>query len=168
MIFLNFKILSPCDSYKLERLLVDNPIDYSKYFHPFNFNALSLKEILDKSKKDKFIGIELSNLSNSQTQLIAFYMLRGLDEGYTDPMYGVFVHHLYCSIGVGRLTLHHAESLCKLNGYMRLLLKVYPENTRAYQLYKRLGFLPLREEATGQLLLYKDLSQNMTKKYEGL
>ena len=86
-------------------------------------------------------------------------MLRGLDEGYIEPMYGVFVFHQYSGKGIARLTISHAESFCKLYGYKQLLLKVFVENARAKKLYEYLGFKFLREEELSkQTVLYKNIN----------
>jgi GNAT superfamily N-acetyltransferase len=67
-------------------------------------------------------------------------MMRGLDEGFPDPMYGVFVAQRFAGKGLARLTLAHAEAQCRLNGWKRLRLKVDPDNVRAYKLYQSSGF----------------------------
>ena len=85
-------------------------------------------------------------------------MLRGMDEGYAEPMYGVFITQEWQDKGIARLTLYHAECFCKINLYKRLLLKVNPNNYLAKKLYESIGFQFLREETTiNNVVLYKDI-----------
>jgi RimJ/RimL family protein N-acetyltransferase len=159
MKYINFSSLTVTEAGLISQLLLDSPPDYVKYFHPFDFNLHSLKLILEKTIKDRFFGVELKSETSHNNELIGFYMLRGLDEGYTEPMYGVFIHRKYSGKGIASLTIAHAESFCKLQGYKQLLLKVFPENIRAKNLYERLGFEFLRkDESSQQLVLGKELN----------
>ena len=128
VIHINFRVLTTGDAEPLSRLLLDSPPDYMHFFHPFDFGAASVQLQIERAKKDVFFGLDLT--SESARGLAGFYMLRGLDEGYPNPMYGVFVAHPFRSKALARLTLVHAESFCKLNQYKKLLLKVHPDNTR--------------------------------------
>ena len=158
MQYVSFKILQDSDSEKISELLLKSDEIYTKHFHPFDFHSSTIQEILLKSHKDKFFGIELKCQFSNETELVGFYMLRGLDEGYTDPMFGVFISEKYAGKGIGRITITHAECFCKFCGYERLLLKVHTENIRAKKLYESLGFLYLKEEVSIQnIVLYKDI-----------
>lgn len=148
------------DAEPLARLLVDGPADYSRYFHPFTFEAATIRGLLARARKDVYFGIATG--SDSRLSLAGFYMLRGMDEGYADPMYGVFIGHRFQGQGLARLTLAHAESWCRVNGIARLLLKVHPENKRARQLYEGWGFKLVREDASNHnLVLGKTLSKGI-------
>ena len=159
MQYISFRILKVIDSELITQILLNSPPDHLKYFHPFEFNRDSIQFMLQKSIKDKFFGIELKSEISSESELIGLYMLRGLDEGYTEPMYGVFICHEYTGKGIASLTISHAESFCKFNGYQQILLKVFPENTRAKRLYEYLGFNFLREDKSSkQFILCKNLN----------
>jgi RimJ/RimL family protein N-acetyltransferase len=126
--------------------------EYSKYFIPFNFDRLAIKEILAEKKEDKFFGLFVDD------SLIGFYMLRGFDEGYEIPSYGVWISEEYSAKGLSKLTLQHAVSICKINGVKKLLLKVHPENKIAKMIYENFGFK--REgidEKNSNLIYYKRL-----------
>ncbi|MEB3123600.1 MAG: GNAT family N-acetyltransferase [Snowella sp.] len=156
MNYINFRITDGDDVQKMSKLLLNSPKKYLQYFHPFDFQENSIQEILSKSNKDIFFSIEL--IKKASNILVGFYMLRGLDEGYSEPMYGVFVSSDYQNYGIGRLSLFHAECYCKMIGYKRLLLKVYPENIKAKKLYNTLGFQFLRNDPQSkQTILYKDI-----------
>ena len=91
MPYIGFRILNNLDAQSLSNLLLNSSSEYIKYFHPFDFQSLSIQEILDSAINDKFFGIELKQDSSESDKLIGFYMLRGMDEGYAEPMYCVFI-----------------------------------------------------------------------------
>jgi len=158
MSYISFRILNNSDVESLSNLLLNSSSEYIKYFHPFDFQWLSIQKILDSAINDKFFGIELKHDSSESDKLIGFYMLRGMDEGYTEPMYGVFINQEWQGKGIARLTLSHAECFCKINSYKGLLLKVNHNNYLAKKLYESIGFQFLREETTiNNVVLYKDI-----------
>ena len=157
MKYISFKILKNCDSEAISQLLLKSPESYTKYFHPFKFQDFYVKVVLETAVKDIFFGIELTSTSN-EVELVGFYMLRGLDEGYPNPMYGVFISHQYSGNGIASLTISHAESFCKLCGYKQLLLKVNMENIIAKKIYESLGFKFFRAEPSiNNIVLYKNM-----------
>mgnify|MGYP000536094286 CR=1 FL=1 len=154
MEYISFRLLKGMDSEIISQLLLNSPVEYTKYFHPFDFNPSSIQSVLEKAVKDRFFGVELKSETSPKSELVGFYMLRGLDEGYADPMYGVFVSHLYSGKGIASLTIYHAECFCKIHGYHKLLLKVYDNNFKAKNLYKHLGFIFLREDNLSKQILF--------------
>jgi RimJ/RimL family protein N-acetyltransferase len=156
MISLSINPLQSQQAWELTDLILESPEDYRKYFHPFDFRSDEIARIIQSSIRDIFFGVEILNESSSPSQLIGFYMLRGLDEGFTNPMYGVFISHLYSGKGIATLTVYHALAVCRILGYERLLLKVAPSNVRAIRLYEHLGFGYLRNDKQSEnLVLFK-------------
>jgi L-amino acid N-acyltransferase YncA len=87
-------------------------------------------------------------------------MLRGLDQGYDIPSYGVMISQKHSNKGFGKLTLYHAIAYCKLNGIKILMLKVHPDNLYAKKMYLDLGFEHTgTDERIGHLVLQKRLSK---------
>ena len=85
-------------------------------------------------------------------------MLRGFDEGYEIPSYGVWISKKYSAMGLSKLTLQHAVSICKINGIKKLLLKVHPENKRAKMIYENFGFTKESvDPKNNNLIYYKDI-----------
>ncbi|MEJ2195961.1 MAG: GNAT family N-acetyltransferase [Ignavibacteriaceae bacterium] len=117
-----------------EALLSEKP-KYLQYFTPFEFSVESITHILDQAIKDKYFGIFVDN------ELAGFYMLRGLDEGYDTPSYGVWISSKYSNKGLSKLTLFHSFSFCRLNNIKSVMLKVHPDNIIAKNLYEALGFV---------------------------
>ena len=137
---------------ELFKLLTSDDKSYSKYFIPFPFELEVIKNILREKKQDKFFGIF------EESKLIGFYMLRGFDEGFNVPSYGVWISKSYSNKGLSTLTLYHAFAFCRLNNISKLMLKVHPQNTVAKNIYEKLGF---REQGLDQknnnLIYYKDI-----------
>lgn len=121
-------------SKELTSLLQSSDKDYSQYFIPFAFDFETISEILSKAKNDQVYGIYVDN------KLIGFYLLRGFDEGYSVPSYGVWISEKYSNRGLSTFTLQHAISFCKLNSIKRIMLKVHPNNDAAKHIYEKHGF----------------------------
>jgi RimJ/RimL family protein N-acetyltransferase len=131
---IKLKKLGLSDASNLSKMLNAAGKEYSRYFIPFGFDQSSIENILIKADKDQYYGIYVSD------QLAGFYMLRGFDQGYEIPSYGVWVAPKYSGLGLASLTMQHAVSLCRINGIKKLMLKVHPENTVAKTIYEKNGF----------------------------
>jgi RimJ/RimL family protein N-acetyltransferase len=87
-------------------------------------------------------------------------LLRGWDEGYDVPAFGVVVAEEYAGIGFGALTLDLVKVISRLRGSPRLMLKVHPDNAPARRLYARLGFLESGVDTrTGNIVMHLIVSQ---------
>jgi GNAT superfamily N-acetyltransferase len=153
--YVSFKKLVLKDAESLYQLLIKSKEDYVKYFSPFIFEIDTISKLILNADKDQIYGVELND--GISTRIIGFYMLRGLDEGYIDPMYGVFISEQFSSMGIAKLTLSHAEVFCKMNNFHRLLLKVYIKNEKAKNLYSFLGFKTSKQLSNDILLMEKKL-----------
>ena len=137
----------------LAKALANEKSDYLKYFTPFEFSLQSITNIFTQMVKDKFFGIFVNEI------IVGFYILRGLDEGYDIPSYGVWISSKFSNKGLSKLTLYHAFSFCRINGISKLMLKVHPKNTTAKKLYESLGFEQTGfDEKNGNYIYYKTLS----------
>ncbi len=96
-----------------------DPKDYNKHFIPFEFTHNKLESILSKTVRDLYIGIFVNK------KIAGFFMLRGFDEGYEIPSYGVWISSQYSNKGLAKLTLQHAISTCLLAGIKKIMLKVH-------------------------------------------
>ena len=134
---------------ELTELLQSQPSDYSKYFIPFEYNFNTVKNILDKNKKDIFFGLFLND------KIIGFYMLRGFDEGFEVPSYGVWISKKFSGLGLAKLTLQHAISFCKINEIDELMLKVHPQNKVAKKIYENFCFKKAGIDDKNNNIIYK-------------
>jgi ribosomal protein S18 acetylase RimI-like enzyme len=158
MNYVTVRVLTTADAEALSGALLSSPPDYMRFFRPFDFSAASVRRQLEKGKLDTFFGLETGPVG--EREMAGFYMMRGMDEGYPHPMYGVYIAHAHRGKGLARLTLVHAEIFCTLNNYERILLKVHPDNVRAKKLYESVGFRFLREESVShEFVLCKELQQ---------
>ena len=132
--------------------------EYVHYFRPFEFERSFVERLVRAAREDRWFAIEIVRAGETP-ELAGFYMLRGIDESFTDPMYGIFIAEEYGGLGLARLSLAHAEATCHMNRWSNLLLKVNPANARAFRLYAASGFHFLRlDPATGNQVLIKPLS----------
>lgn len=67
-------------------------------------------------------------------------MLRGWDEGYEVPSFGVFVTDKYRGGSFMRISLDVAKLICRLSGVRRLRATIHPENVSPRGAV-RLGFV---------------------------
>jgi len=84
-------------------------------------------------------------------------MLRGWDEGYAVPSLGIAVRAEAQGSGLGRLVMGYLHTEARRRGAPRIRLKVYPDNVRAVELYRSLGYEYRPELESGQLVGYKEL-----------
>jgi len=144
--------LGPAKAEELSTLLLAADKEYSRHFIPFEFDRETIETILGQARKDQYFGVYLSG------SLAGFYMLRGFDQGYEIPSYGVWIGPGSSGLGLASLTLHHALSFCRANGIKKLMLKVHPENIVAKGIYERNGFNAQGvDDKNNNIIYYKKL-----------
>lgn len=154
---LSIRPFTESDCGPIAGLLQESDPDYLRHFRPFAYETSAISALVSQAVLDQWFVLEVEAPGSAQPA--GFYMLRGMDEGFTEPMYGVFVAQQFAGSGLGRLTLAHAETQCRLNGWKTLLLKVNPDNLRAWRLYESSGFRFLRTDAKhGEQVLAKTFS----------
>lgn len=119
---------------ELFRMLSSDRQEYGQYFHPFSFTPDALNMRLAATHQDRYWGIRCGR------SLAGFFMLRGWDEGFDRPAFGVYIAEAFSHRGFSKLALQHALSWCRLNNVSVVILKVHPENTHARRVYEREGF----------------------------
>jgi RimJ/RimL family protein N-acetyltransferase len=152
--FKNIKIekLEAKHADSFSRLLQGSDKEYSMYFVPFSFETETIKKLLQDAVDDKYFGIFVDST------LVGFYMLRGFDEGFEIPSYGVWIAKEYSGFGLSQLTLQHAISYCKLNGIEKIMLKVHKDNLIAKNIYEKFGFVQEGfDEKINNIIYYKNL-----------
>lgn len=139
-------------SITLEELLSKESKSYLRYFTAFNKPNKSLSEQIRQAKKDKYFCLSKNN------QVIGFYCLRGLDENYTNPSFGLYITSKYNGKGYGSLALKSAQDWCKKNLIKVLMLKVDKNNINALYMYRKNGF-KFKQDCinTGQMILEKEI-----------
>jgi ribosomal-protein-alanine N-acetyltransferase len=74
-------------------------------------------------------------------RLVGYGMLRGWDEGYSIPSFGVAVGAAYRGRGIGQRLLRYAIEYARIRGAAAVMLKVHLDNPGARRLYEREGFV---------------------------
>lgn len=140
-------------SIALEELLSKESKSYLCYFSAFHKPNKSLSEQIRIAQKDKYFCL----LKNSQ--VIGFYCLRGLDENYSIPSFGLYVSSKNNGRGYGTLALKNAENWCKERLIKVLMLKVDKNNINALNMYRKNGFKYKRNcNISGQMIFEKELN----------
>jgi len=132
---LAIRALGPVDAEALDEMWHESSAEYRQYFTPFPFDAASLRARLGSAVNDRYWGIWFNG------RLAAFFMLRGFDAGFQVPSYGVLVRASASGLGLLKLTLAYSVAWCQSNGVSEVMLKVHPDNHRAYKAYIDFGFV---------------------------
>jgi len=151
---LTIRPLNSEDAPELSALLLSQTPAYVRFFTPFNFDLPSVAGLLTGQGTDVFMGMYWEG------RLIGFFMLRGWDDGYDVPSYGVLIDEKYSGYGLTRLSLKLAKSICKLRRVPRIMLKVNAGNKIAKRLFEEAGFNQTGVDArTGNLIYHFDFNQ---------
>ena len=113
----------------------NNICDIVKKFNPFPLNEKTAYFIANEEHKDKYYGAFFEN------DIIGFYMLRGMDDGYEIPSFGILVDFEYQKKDIGKKMMQHAIQESLENKYPAIRLSVYNTNEIAVRLYKKFGFV---------------------------
>ena len=135
---LSIRPIGPQDAEQLGELFVGLAAGpEAEQFHPHPLTADEARRIADGSatRKDAFFAAFLGD------RLAGYAMLRGWDEGYSIPSFGVAVGAPYRSAGLGRSLLRYAIELARERGAATLMLKVHLDNPSARDLYESEGFV---------------------------
>ena len=81
-------------------------------------------------------------------------MLRGWDEGYDTPSFGLVVSAGSQGREVLTIALESAKLIARLAGCERMMCKVHPDNTAAVRGALKNGFVPHRDEPESGNMIY--------------
>jgi ribosomal protein S18 acetylase RimI-like enzyme len=128
----------------LARFLEENNVPaVVRTFSPFPMTAETAREIVAPERRDHFYGAFLND-----ERIVGLSMLRGWDQGYTVPSFGIIVDHRFHGIGIGTrmldYTIHQAIQL----GSRRIRLSVFASNQVALRLYLSRGFFEDSRQST--------------------
>jgi RimJ/RimL family protein N-acetyltransferase len=126
--------LHPSDAQELLDLIAQQSDDYLRFTPNFRLSPQTLFAGLQNRQADRWWGFFRKG------ELVGFFMLRGLDEGYERPAFGVFVAQSASKAGLATRALAHALAWCEEEGIGSVMLKVHPANHHARKIYLREGF----------------------------
>ena len=103
-------------------------------FDPFPLTAARARRIALQPGRDCYY------MATRGEGLLGFSMLRGFEEGYEIPSFGIFVDHESHGQGVGRRLTAWTIEQARRRGCPAVRLTVYADNAAARGLYASLGF----------------------------
>jgi ribosomal-protein-alanine N-acetyltransferase len=133
---LRFESIEPGHADRLAELFERNRIPrVAELFDPFPLTAAEARRIALAPRRDAFY------VATRGERLVGFSMLRGFDEGYAVPSFGVFVDHQSHGQGIGRELTAWTIEQARRRACPAVRLTVYGSNLAAHRLYESLGFV---------------------------
>lgn len=154
---ITIRALDATDAPELSAMLSSQTHEYSRFFTPFGFDRDTIAAILAKRERDIFMGTYWQN------RLVGFFMLRGWDEGYEVPAYGVLIDETHRGYGLAKLSLEMAKIICTLCHAPRMMLKVHPQNIAAKMLFEEARFALHGTDTRGHLVYYFEINDRTAK-----
>ncbi|TRW17194.1 hypothetical protein [Glacieibacterium frigidum] len=135
------------------RDLIDaQPEEYLRFFHAFGSDAAATAALLAATRRDVYSGLFWGGA------LICIVSLRGWDEGYDIPAFGLAVSAAFRGREVLDVAMASARLTSRLAGATRMMCKVHPANAAAVRGAAKMGFTASHAEAgTGNIVYYLDL-----------
>lgn len=121
-----------------------------RLFHPHPFTDEEAARVAGYTGKDLYY------VAIDETQVLAYGMLRGWDEGYEIPSLGIALHPSARGTGLAVAFMRFLHSAARRKGAQKIRLKVYSDNVKAVRLYENLNYV-FGTEKTGQLIGIVDL-----------
>lgn len=139
------------DAASILELLRSQSAEYLRFFHALPREEPALANVLSNRTKDVYHGIF------EDGRLVGFFMLRGWDEGYAIPAFGLFVDEGTRGRGYLFLSLSMAADLCRDAGAPRFMAKIHPENL-APSAARRLHLVATGvEPETGNVIYHREV-----------
>lgn len=156
---LSFREVQLADKGNLSLFFQENDVPKIKdTFTAFPLNDDSAATITDQVHKDKYYL-----LLSGQT-IVGFSMLRGFDEGYTIPSFGIMIDYRYHNMGLGKHLLAITVNLAKELGCLKVRLSVFDSNHAGRKIYEDIGFheierMPVKRNGINdvKIIMMKDL-----------
>ena len=140
--------LRPDDSAALSKWLEAQPPSYARFFRPFGYDEASIADALARRGQDIYTGLFWDE------QIVGFFMLRGWNEGYEVPSFGILIDERYRGYGLEMAALDTAKVICRLRNVTRLMIKMHPDNISAKGVARKTGFVQTGVEAASGNLIY--------------
>lgn len=125
-----------------------------RFFHPHPLtagHAALLCAAVDR-RKDRYYAARQAG------RIVGYSMLRGWDEGFTVPSFGVGIAADARGVGLGQILFEHAIAECRNVGAPALRLSVYKANERAVHIYRKFGMV-FQEKNTEEWVGLLDLRE---------
>jgi ribosomal-protein-alanine N-acetyltransferase len=112
----------------------NNNNEVTRFFHPFDLTEQTAAFLLEPSKKDLVFG------AFHEDHLIGMSLLRGYDEGFQIPSFGLLIDQAYWKQGIGKKLTQWTIDWADSTNTPSVRLTVEQENKSAIKIYRSLGF----------------------------
>ncbi|MCA1567605.1 MAG: GNAT family N-acetyltransferase [Acidobacteria bacterium] len=141
------------DAPALSKWLNAQPPAYARFFRPFGYDEPAIADALARQGRDVFMCLFFGH-----AQIVGFFMLRGWNEGYEVPAFGILIDEQYRGYGLEMAALDTAKVICRLRNVPRLLIKMHPDNISAKGVARKTGFVQTGvDEASGNLIYHYEI-----------
>jgi len=106
----------------------------AEFFHPHSLDQAGAARLCDLNGKDYYC---LAYLGDTP---VGYGMLRGWEEGFTEPSLGIAIAPSFLGRGLGKALTLHLHAVAAKRGATSIRLKVYSRNQAARSLYLKLGY----------------------------
>ena len=113
----------------------------SQTFHPHPFRASEASHITKGFSPPGLPTNDIFCFGFISRAAVAYGMLRGWDEGFSEPSLGIAVHPNFRGQGLAGQMVRQLHELARMRGATSIRLKVYRSNTVAINFYKKLGYV---------------------------
>ena len=125
--------------------------EVTQHFHPHAWDSATADRIAARTGRDVYLGWF------EQGRMVGYAMLRGWDEGYERPSFGVAVLPEHSGRGIGSRLLRRCVEIARERGVATVMLKVHKDNERALSWYRSVGFDVIGEAEDDQWLCELEL-----------
>lgn len=151
--------IGPADYAALAGFFEDNNVPtIVRQFHPFPLNEETAHYIACTNHLDHYYVALFGH------QIVGLCMLRGWDEGYSIPSFGILVDRRFQNRRIGTKMTRFAIMKARKLGCHQVRLSVYASNEVALGLYASLGFIESERrsvlvmgQADEKIIMLKDL-----------
>jgi ribosomal protein S18 acetylase RimI-like enzyme len=132
---IQFREVQPTDGEALTEFFLGNNVQkVTDMFTAFPLNEESARFIAGREHKDKYYLLLFAQ------QIVGFSMLRGFEEGFVIPSFGIMIDHQHHNMGFGKQLLGFTVQAAKEMGCPKVRLSVYGSNSSGRKIYEGIGF----------------------------
>jgi GNAT superfamily N-acetyltransferase len=113
----------------------------SQTFHPHPFTASEASHITKGLSPKGLPTNDIFHFGFVRREAVAYGILRGWDEGFSEPSLGIAVHPRFRGQGLAGQMVRQLHNLARMRGATSVRLKVYRSNSVAIHFYKKLGYV---------------------------
>lgn len=123
----------------------------ARYFHPHQLDRATAGRIASRPGRDVYLGYFQAG------RLLGYAMLRGWEEGYEVPAFGVAVLPEARDRGIGSLLLREALATARGRGAREVMVKIHGDNRRTLDWHLAEGFRITGSTEDGHVICHLSL-----------